>query len=163
MIAPLATTSGEFISEDETYGSHVVGLVVTGWEKNDGNWRQFFHSPSLSTELAHMGRSECDSVTRRTRLMATTAETLTMLRRISEQRNIGYRTKLSVKNDWAGLEIFSAGGDAGAVVYSPGVRTARSIANMKGRVAGLIVGKASAAYNVKSANSTPHSRNKKRR
>ena len=54
--------------------------------------------------------------------MATTEETLTMLRRISEQRNIGYRTKLSVKNDWAGLEIFSADGDAGAVVYSPGDR-----------------------------------------
>jgi hypothetical protein len=52
----------------------------------------------------------------------TTDEALATLTRIWNSRNLDYEAKLSVRHDWAGLEIFAPGSDERVVVYSPGDR-----------------------------------------
>ena len=54
--------------------------------------------------------------------MAATDEVLAMLGRIWDERKLGYQAELSVKHDWAGLEIFPSDSDESVVVYSPGDR-----------------------------------------
>lgn len=54
--------------------------------------------------------------------MPTTEEALAMLKRIWDERKLGYDAKFSVKHDWAGLEIFTPDIDESVVVYSPGDR-----------------------------------------
>lgn len=54
--------------------------------------------------------------------MPTTDEALATLSRIWDERKLGYEAKLSVKHDWAGLEIVPPGSDESVVVHSPGDR-----------------------------------------
>lgn len=54
--------------------------------------------------------------------MPTTNEALATLSRIWEERKLGYEAKVSVKNDWAGLEIVPPCSGDSIVIYSPGDR-----------------------------------------
>lgn len=69
-----------------------------------------------------IGKSNRCSITRRTWTMPSSEEALATLTRIWNSRDLDYQAKLSVRHDWAGLEIFAPDSDEKVVVYSPGDR-----------------------------------------